>query len=186
MKYLIIGLGNIGAEYATTRHNVGFMVLDRLAAAQDATFRTDRLAAVAVCKYRGRTLHLIKPTTYMNCSGRAVRYWLQQLKVPLDKSLVIVDDIALPFGSLRMRARGAAAGHNGLKDIEEQLGTQAYPRLRLGIGDDFMPGRQADYVLAPFTAQEQAALPDSLTQACSMAYAFCTLGIERTMNQYNR
>ncbi len=185
MKYLIIGLGNIGAEYALTRHNAGFMVLDQLAAEQGATFRTERLAAVAVCRYRSRTLHLVKPTTYMNHSGRAVRYWCQQLKLPLDNSLVIVDDIALPFGCLRMRARGAAAGHNGLKDIEAQLGTRAYPRLRIGIGNDFVPGRQADYVLAPFTTQEQAALPDCLAQACSMVYAFCTLGIQRTMNQYN-
>ncbi|MEL6152626.1 MAG: aminoacyl-tRNA hydrolase [Bacteroidota bacterium] len=186
MKHLIIGLGNLGPEYTATRHNIGFMLVDQLAAAQGVSFRPERLAAMATCKYRGRTLYLAKPSTYMNHSGRAVRYWLQQLKIPVEKSLVIVDDIALPFGKLRMRARGAAAGHNGLKDIEAQLSTQAYPRLRFGIGNDFHPGQQAAYVLEQFTDQEQAALATPLAQACKMVYAFCTLGIERTMNQYNQ
>ena len=185
MKYLIVGLGNVGAEYAHTRHNIGFLVLDQLAQAHEATFRAQRLAAVAHYPYRGRQLYLVKPTTYMNHSGKAVRYWLQQLKVPVDHSLVVVDDVALPFGKLRMRPQGSSAGHNGLKSIEALLGTQAYPRLRIGIGDDFPQGHQADYVLAPFTAQEQAALPAPIAQACQMMEAFCTRGIERTMEQYN-
>jgi len=168
-----------------TRHNIGFMVLDQLAKEQQVTFRTDRLAARATCLYRGRTLQLIKPTTYMNQSGRAVHYWLQRLKLPLDRSLVIVDDLALPLGRLRMRAQGTPAGHNGLKSIEASLGTSAYPRLRIGIGHNFAKGRQSDYVLSPFQAQEREALVTPLAQACAMVYAFCTLGIERAMAQCN-
>lgn len=185
MKYLIVGLGNVGTEYTHTRHNVGFMVLDQLAKVQEATFQLDQLAALATCKYRGRTLCLIKPTTYMNHSGRAVGYWLNKLKLPVAQSLVVVDDVALPFGKLRMRAQGAAAGHNGLKSIEASLGSQVYPRLRMGIGCDFPKGHQADYVLAPFTVEELETLPASIDQACQMIYAFCTLGIVRTMEQYN-
>ena len=185
MKYLIIGLGNIGSAYALTRHNIGFMALDQLAHDRGISFQADRLAATATCRYRGRTLHLIKPSTYMNNSGRAVHYWLHKLKLPAEKSLVIVDDLALAFGKLRMRPQGAAAGHNGLKSIEASLGTAAYPRLRMGIGHRFAPGQQADYVLGRFDAGEQAALPQPLTQACEMIYAFCTLGIERTMAQWN-
>jgi len=185
MKYLIVGLGNVGTEYAYTRHNVGFMVLDQLAKVQGIAFQPDRLAALAVCKYRGRTLCLVKPTTYMNHSGRAVGYWLNQLKLPVEQSLVVVDDVALPFGKLRMRAQGAAAGHNGLKSIEASLGTQSYPRLRVGIGNDFPKGRQADYVLAPFTAKELETLSAPIEQACQMIDAFCTLGIARTMEWYN-
>ena len=185
MKYLIVGLGNIGTEYALTRHNVGFMVLDQLAQAHEATFQDQRLAAVAYYSYYGYQLYLIKPTTYMNHSGKAARYWLQQHKVPIDRSLVVVDDIALPLGKIRLRPQGANAGHNGLKSIETLLGTQVYPRLRVGIGHDFRPGQRADYVLAPFTAQEQATLPTLINQACKMIHAFCTLGIERTMAQYN-
>jgi PTH1 family peptidyl-tRNA hydrolase len=154
MKYLIVGLGNVGTEYVYTRHNVGFMVLDQLAKVQGVTFQLDRLATLAVCKYRGRTLFLVKPTTYMNHSGRAVGYWLNKLKLPITQSLVVVDDVALPFGKSRMRAQGTAAGHNGLKSIEAILGTQTYPRLRMGIGCDFPKGHQADYVLAPFTSTE--------------------------------
>lgn len=186
MKYLIAGLGNVGHEYALTRHNVGFMVLDQLAKVKGVTFQPDRLAAWATYKYRGRILCLIKPTTYMNHSGRAMDYWLNQLKLPVEQSLVVVDDVALPFGKLRMRTQGSAAGHNGLKSIEASLGTQAYPRLRVGIGNDFPKGRQADYVLAPFTEKELEALPAPIDQACQMIHAFCTLGIARTMEQYNR
>ena len=185
MKYLLIGLGNIGPEYTDTRHNVGFRVLDQLAQTHQATFQEQRLASVAHCAYRGRQLYLAKPTTYMNHSGKAVRYWLQHLQVPLERSLVIVDDIALPFGKLRLRPQGTHAGHNGLKSIESLLGTPTYPRLRIGIDHNFRPGQQAAYVLTPFTAQEQAALPTRIDQACQMLQAFCTLGIERTMAQYN-
>jgi PTH1 family peptidyl-tRNA hydrolase len=186
MKYLIVGLGNVGTEYAFTRHNMGFMVLDQLARMQKTVFHSDRLATLATFQYRGRTLCLIKPTTYMNHSGRAVDYWRNKLKLPVEQSLVIVDDIALPLGTLRMRTQGTTAGHNGLKSIEASLGTQAYPRLRMGIGNDFPKGRQADYVLAPFTAKERDTLPTLIDQACQTIYAFCTLGIARTMEQYNR
>lgn len=185
MKYLIAGLGNVGTEYAFTRHNMGFMVLDQLAKVREAVFQPDRLAALAICQYRGRTLCLIKPTTYMNHSGRALGYWLNQLKIPVEQSLVVVDDLALPLGKLRMRTQGKAAGHNGLKSIEANVGTHAYPRLRLGIGHDFPKGYQADYVLAPFTAKEQEVLPALIDQACQAIYAFCTLGIARAMEQYN-
>jgi len=185
MKYLIVGLGNIGAEYAVTRHNMGFMVLDQLAKGHATTFQSGRWATWATCQHRGRTLCLLKPTTYMNHSGRAVNYWLAQLKIPVERSLVVVDDIALPLGKLRMRPQGAAAGHNGLKSIETSLGTPVYPRLRMGIGRDFSQGRQADYVLAPFTAKELEALADPIHKACQMIHAFCTLGIVRTMDQYN-
>ena len=185
MKYLLIGLGNIGSQYADTRHNIGFMTLDALAQAHEASFQEQRLAAVTHYRYRGRQLYLIKPNTYMNNSGKAVRYWLQHLQVPIERSLVIVDDVALPFGKLRMRPQGSSAGHNGLKSIEAMVGSQAYPRLRIGIGQDFPKGRQADYVLAPFTAQERAALSTHIDHACQVVQAFCTLGIEQTMTQYN-
>jgi peptidyl-tRNA hydrolase, PTH1 family len=185
MKYLIVGLGNVGPEYEYTRHNVGFMVLNQLAKVQEVTFQPDRLAALATYKYCGRTRCFIKPATYMNHSGRAVSYWLHKLKLPIAQSLVVVDDVALPFGKLRMRAQGAAAGHNGLKSIEAILGTQAYPRLRMGIGHDFPKGHQADYVLSPFTAHELEILPTFIEQACQMIDSFCTLGIARTMEQYN-
>ncbi len=185
MKYLIVGLGNVGHEYAFTRHNVGFMVLDQLARMQKTVFQPDRLAALATCQYRGRTFCLIKPTTYMNHSGRAVGYWLNKLKLPVEQSLVVVDDVVLPLGKLRMRTQGKAAGHNGLQSIEASVGTQAYPRLRLGIGNDFPKGHQADYVLAPFTAKEQEVLPTLIDQACQAIYVFCTLGIARAMEQYN-
>ena len=185
MKYLLVGLGNIGTEYTLTRHNIGFMVLDQLAQAHGVSFEEKRLAAVAHYRYRGRQLYLIKPNTYMNNSGKAVRYWLQHLQVPLERSLVIVDDVALPFGKLRIRSQGSSAGHNGLKSIEAMVGSRAYPRLRMGIGQDFPKGRQADYVLAPFTAREQAALPAHIDLACEIVQAFCTSGIEQTMAQYN-
>jgi PTH1 family peptidyl-tRNA hydrolase len=185
MKYLIVGLGNVGAEYALTRHNIGFMVLDELAETHAATFQIDRLATLASFKYRGRVLYLLKPNTYMNHSGRAVSYWLNQLKIPVAQSLVVLDDIALPLGKLRMRPQGSSAGHNGLKSVEASLGTQAYPRLRIGIGSDFSKGRQAEYVLSQFTQQEQEALKAPMAQACQSIYSFCALGVVRTMEQYN-
>ena len=185
MKYLIVGLGNVGTEYAMTRHNIGCMVLDQLAQGHKATWQVQRFAAVAHCTYRGRQLCLVKPTTYMNHSGKAVHYWLHKLKLPIERSLVVVDDVALPFGKLRLRAQGASGGHNGLKSIATWLGTSSYPRLRVGIGHDFRPGQQADYVLAPFTAQEQVALPTHIEEACQVIQAFGMLGIEQTMAQYN-
>ncbi len=185
MKYLIAGLGNIGAEYELTRHNAGFLVLDQLAGQHKAGFTTERLAAHAKINYRGRALHLIKPTTFMNLSGKAVSYWLEELKVPKQNILVVVDEIALPFGSLRLRPKGSAAGHNGLKSIEEFLQGQDYPRLRFGVGDHFPKGRQVEHVLSNFSNEEFKQLPDVLIKATQMVLAFCTVGIEKTMSEFN-
>ena len=185
MKYLIVGLGNIGPEYAETRHNIGFMVVDELAKQKDASFEIDRLAYKAEVKHKGRTLHLIKPTTYMNLSGKAVRSWMNELKVPLENVLIVVDELALPFGTLRMRAKGSSAGHNGLKNIEQLLGTSKYPRLRFGIGDEFSKGKQIDYVLGEFTSDEQIELSGLIEKSCDMILSFASIGIQRTMNQFN-
>lgn len=185
MKYLITGLGNIGAEYELTRHNIGFLVLDQLADQQSAKFDHSRFANKAEFKFKGRQIHLVKPTTYMNLSGKAVNFWLNELKIPKENLLVITDDIALPFAKLRMRAKGSSAGHNGLKNIEELTGGQNYPRLKFGIGDDFHKGRQVDYVLSNFSKQEFEELPFAINKAIDMILGFCTIGITRTMNQYN-
>lgn len=185
MKYLITGLGNPGAEYELTRHNVGFLVLDQLADKQKAVFNVDRHAEKAEFKYKGRTIHLIKPTTFMNLSGKAIAYWLQELKIEKENLLVVVDDIALPFGSLRLRTKGSAAGHNGLKNIELVLNGQNYSRLRFGVGDAFHKGQQVDYVLSNFTQPEFAALPPIIEKANEMILSFCTIGAERTMNFFN-
>ena len=151
MKYLIAGLGNIGPEYELTRHNAGFLILDQLADMHKTDFTTERLAMHTEIKHKGRSIHLIKPTTYMNLSGKAIAYWLQELKVAKENLLVVVDEIALPFGSLRMRGKGSAAGHNGLKNIELTLNGQDYSRLRVGVGDNYSKGRQVDYVLSNFS-----------------------------------
>ncbi|MFA0960751.1 aminoacyl-tRNA hydrolase [Roseivirga sp. BDSF3-8] len=185
MKYLIAGLGNIGPEYEDTRHNIGFITLDKLAAKHEATFEHSRHAFVTEIKHKGRSIHLIKPTTYMNLSGKAVSYWMNELKVPAERLMVITDDIALPFGKLRLRAKGSSAGHNGLKDIEKCLGSQKYPRLKFGIGDDFGKGQQVDYVLGRFSREQFDELPFALDKACDMVYGFTTTGIDRTMSQYN-
>jgi PTH1 family peptidyl-tRNA hydrolase len=185
MKYLIAGLGNIGPEYELTRHNIGFLVLDQLADHHKASFVLDRLAEKSEFKFKGRSIHLIKPTTYMNLSGKAVTYWMQELKIPRENLLVIVDDIALPFGSLRMRTKGSSAGHNGLKSIEALLPGQDYSRLRFGIGDQFGKGQQVDYVLSNFTRQELDQLPDLMSRANEMVVSFCTIGPAHTMSQFN-
>jgi peptidyl-tRNA hydrolase, PTH1 family len=186
MKYLIAGLGNIGPEYELTRHNVGFLVLDRLADNHKINFATERLADRAELKYKGRQLHLIKPNTYMNLSGKAVAYWLQELKIPKENLLVIVDDLALPFGTLRLRQKGSAAGHNGLKNIEQLLGGQDYSRLRFGIGNNFSKGQQVDFVLSDFEQEEFTALPAVMDKSIEMILSFCTIGVERTMNFFNK
>lgn len=185
MKYLIAGLGNIGSEYELTRHNIGFLTLDRLAEKEDISFTHSRHANIAEYKSKGRQIHLVKPTTYMNLSGKAVAYWLQELKIPKERLLVVVDDIALPFGKLRMRAKGSAAGHNGLKNIEQLTGGANYARLKMGIGDDFHPGQQVDYVLSNFSKSEFDELPFIMDRAIDMINSFCTIGITRTMNQFN-
>lgn len=185
MKYLVVGLGNIGAEYELTRHNIGFLVLDRLADVKNATYEPARYGDQAVIKHKGRSIYLIKPSTYMNLSGKAVNYWLTTLKIPKEQLLVVVDDIALPFGKLRMRPKGSDAGHNGMKSIEQLTGGNNYPRLRFGIGDDFHKGQQVDYVLSKFSQDEFETLPEKMDKAIEMILSFCTIGISRTMNQFN-
>ena len=185
MKYLIVGLGNIGAEYAATRHNIGFKVLDALAEASNTVFSSQRYGSVAELKHKGRTFILLKPSTYMNLSGKAVSYWLKAEKIPQENLLVVVDDIALPFGTIRIRAKGSDGGHNGLKNIAELLGTNAYARLRFGIGGDFPKGMQIDYVLGEWTKEEATALPERTKVAAEAIKAFGTIGLERTMNQFN-
>ncbi|BDC98923.1 aminoacyl-tRNA hydrolase [Persicobacter psychrovividus] len=185
MKYLIVGLGNIGPEYELTRHNIGFLTLDRLADSKNVAFQTDRLAFKTEYKFKGRHIHLIKPTTYMNLSGKAVRHWMNELKIPKENVLVIVDDLALPFGKLRMRAKGSAAGHNGLKNIEELTGGQNYARLKFGIGNEFSKGKQVDFVLGKFEGGDLAELPLFMDKAIEMIHGFCSIGINRTMSQYN-
>lgn len=185
MKFLIAGLGNIGPQYELTRHNIGFLTLDRLADVKQVEFVTSRLADTAELRYKGRQLHLIKPNTYMNLSGKAINYWLQELHIPKENLLVVVDDLALPFGQLRMRARGSSAGHNGLGNIEETIGGQDYARLRMGIGSSFLKGQQVDYVLSNFEAEELQQLPAFMDKAIEAILAFCTIGVERAMNLHN-
>jgi peptidyl-tRNA hydrolase, PTH1 family len=185
MKYLIAGLGNIGPEYELTRHNIGFLVLDQLADQQQVSFSLDRLAEKSEFKHKGRVIHMIKPTTYMNLSGKAITYWLQELKIPRENLLVIVDDLALPFGTLRLRTKGSSAGHNGLKNIEALLPGQEYSRLRFGIGNEFGKGQQVDYVLSNFTQEEFEKLPEFMKKANEMVLSYCTIGAARTMSQYN-
>ncbi len=186
MKYLIAGLGNIGPEYELTRHNIGFLVLDRLLDVHGSgDFSQDRHAFVSELKYKGRTLNLIKPTTYMNLSGKAVRYWMDELSVSKENLMVVTDDIALDYGVIRMRKKGSAGGHNGLKNIEQLIGGQDYPRLRFGVGDDFNKGKQVDYVLSPFDKKEIDELVLNMDRAIDAILAFCTIGIDRAMSQYN-
>ncbi|MBE8722356.1 aminoacyl-tRNA hydrolase [Sphingobacterium pedocola] len=185
MNFLIVGLGNIGREYADTRHNIGFMVADELAKQAGTTWSTLKLAFYTEFKQRGHNVFVIKPTTFMNLSGKAVNYWMQQLKVPIQNVLVIVDDLAIPFGSLRIKPKGSAAGHNGLKSIEALCGGQVYPRLRFGIGDNYPKGRQIDYVLGPFDKDEQKDLPALIEHAVKMCHSFINIGIELTMTNLN-
>ena len=185
MKYLIVGLGNIGDEYRNTRHNIGFMVLDALAKASNIVFKDGRYGATTTLSVKGRQLLLLKPSTYMNLSGNAVRYWMQQEKIPLENVLVVVDDLALPFGSLRLKGKGSDAGHNGLKHIAATLGTQNYARLRFGIGNDFPKGAQIDFVLGEFGEEDRKLLPERLELAGEIVKSFCLAGLNIPMNQYN-
>ena len=186
MKYLVVGLGNIGSEYAETRHNIGFRVLDALAEASNISFTTVRYGAMATLKHRGRTLLLLKPSTYMNLSGKAVRYWMEQEKIPIENILIISDDIALPFGQLRMRKKGSAGGHNGLKNISELLGREDYARMRFGVGGDFPKGHQVDYVLGEWTDEEQKAMPERLKIFGDAILSFACAGVDLTMNTFNK
>ena len=185
MKYLIAGLGNIGPKYELTRHNIGFLVIDQLADEHGVDFTPSRYADKAEFKHKGRSMHLIKPTTYMNLSGKAVAYWMQSLAIPKENLLVIVDELALPFGTLRMRTKGSAGGHNGLKNIEETLGHQEYSRLRFGIGSEYNKGHQVDYVLSNFSQEEFNALPPLIKKANEMILSFTTVGPEKTMSLFN-
>lgn len=186
MKYLIVGLGNIGSEYADTRHNIGFMILDAYAKASNISFSTERYGDVARMRLKNKQLVLLKPSTYMNLSGAAVRYWMQKENIQLDNILVLVDDIALPFGAIRLRTSGSDAGHNGLKDIAAQLGTQAYARLKFGIGNDFPRGCQVDYVLGKFTPEQQQLLPERIKIADDCVSEFVLAGAARAMCKYNK
>lgn len=185
MKYLIVGLGNIGPEYAGTRHNIGFMVLDAWSEAAGFSFKTQRYGDVAEIRLKNQRLVLLKPSTYMNLSGDAVRYWMQKEKIDLSHVLVVVDDIALPFGAIRLRSKGADGGHNGLKDIGAKLGSQAFARLRFGVGNDFPQGMQIDYVLGRPTAEQASFLPERTQVAVEAIKAFCLSGAEFAMTHYN-
>jgi len=184
-KFLIVGLRNIGAEYANTRHNIGFKVLDFLANKEKLDFQTVKLGALATYKFKGRQLFLLKPNTYMNLSGKAVQYWLQKEKIPLENLLVITDDLNLPFGTIRIKAKGSDGGHNGLKNINQVLNTQEYARFRFGISDAFKKGQQVDYVLGEWTDEEKQKLPERLEKASDAIKAFVTIGLNQTMSDFN-
>jgi len=185
MKYLIVGLGNIGAEYRDTRHNIGFMILDALAKASNISFTTERYGDVARMRLKNKQLVLLKPSTYMNLSGNAVRYWKEKEGIDTDHLLILVDDLALPFGTVRIKPRGSDAGHNGLKNIAQMLGTDTYPRLRFGIGNDFPRGCQIEYVLGAFTLDQRQQLPTRIDVAIEALRSFCLAGIQTAMNTYN-
>ncbi|MFD2145551.1 aminoacyl-tRNA hydrolase [Mucilaginibacter antarcticus] len=186
MKYLVVGLGNIGPEYADTRHNIGFVILNELAKQEGVKFNNMRLAYYTEVSHKGRTLHLIKPTTYMNLSGKAMNHWMNELKIPVENVLVLVDDIALPLGTLRLKPKGSAAGHNGLKHIEATLGHNNYARLRFGVGDNYPKGRQVDYVLSGFDDDEQPELPALIDRSIEMIKSFAAIGTELTMTKFNK
>ena len=183
--YLVVGLGNIGAEYANTRHNMGFMILDAWAQASNVLFKTDRYGDVAEVSFKGRWFVLLKPSTYMNLSGNAVRYWMQQLHLPLENLIVISDDLALPFGTLRMRANGSSGGHNGLEDISRKLESDQWARIRIGIGNGFARGGQVDYVLGALSKEELAQVPALASRVIQGIKDVSTIGLQRAMNTVN-
>ena len=185
MKYLIVGLGNIGYEYDGTRHNIGFRVVDALAQAQGATFQDKRYGFVCKTRVKNAELLLLKPSTYMNLSGNAVRYWMQQEKIPVENVLIIVDDLSLPVGAIRMKQNGSDAGHNGLKHIAQMLSTQNYNRLKFGIGNDFPRGAQVDFVLSRFCAEDEQTVNEKALVACDAIKAFALSGIQFAMCNYN-
>lgn len=184
-KYLIVGLGNIGAEYANTRHNIGFKVLDYLAKKESLDFQTVKLGSLAEYKFKGRTFLLLKPNTYMNLSGKAVQYWMEKEKIPLENIFVITDDLNLSFGTIRIKPKGSDGGHNGLKNINLILNTNQYARFRFGISDEFKKGKQVDYVLGEWNATENEALPERLETASEVIKSFGTAGLENTMTSFN-
>ena len=184
-KFLVVGLGNIGSKYANTRHNIGFKVLDHLASEEDLDFDTIKLGDVTTYKFKGRAFILLKPSTYMNLSGKAVKYWMTKEKIAIENLLIITDDINLPFGTLRIKTKGSHGGHNGLKDIQDTLNTSMYNRFRFGISDDFSKGRQVDYVLSDWGKEEEADLPERLDKSIEVIKSFGTAGIAITMNTFN-
>ena len=185
MKYLIVGLGNPGVKYENTRHNIGFKVLDGLVKSSNASFKEEKYAYYACIKHKSRSYHLIKPTTFMNLSGKALNYWMQHLKVKVENVLVVTDDIALPFGVIRLRGKGSDGGHNGLKDINYYLGHTKYARLRFGVGDQFLKGQQAQYVLSKWTTDEAKNLAERIHHAKNMVLAFGYIGLDQTMCDFN-
>ena len=185
MNYLIVGLGNIGVEYANTRHNMGFMVLDAWAQASNISFESGRYGSTATVSFKGRKFHLLKPSTYMNLSGKAVRYWMNELKIPVENLLVISDDLNIPFGTLRLRKNGSAGGHNGLTNINELIGTQEYARIRVGIGNEFGRGQQVDYVLGALSKEEMEEMPSVCKRVIDGVKAWATIGPDRAMNTVN-
>lgn len=186
MKFLIVGLGNIGAEYDATRHNIGFDVADAFVIKHGGHFKVERLAAVAEVKWKGKIFVVIKPTTFMNLSGKAVKYWMDKEKIAIENVLVVVDEMALPIETLRLRGAGSHAGHNGLRNIQEVLNTNAYPRLRFGIGNDFPKGRQIEFVLGRWTPDELPYVKDKILKSIDVIESFASVGIDRTMTQFNK
>lgn len=184
-RFLVVGLGNIGPEYAETRHNIGFKVLDLLSEKESFDFKKVKWGAMGTFKYKGRSVLCLKPSTYMNLSGKAVRYWMEKEKIPLDNILIITDDINLPFGRLRLRTQGSHGGHNGLKDVQYVLNTSKYNRFRFGVGSEFSKGKQVEYVLGAWNAEENAALPERLEKSTHLVRSFVFAGVKNTMNQFN-
>jgi len=184
-KFLIVGLGNIGPKYNETRHNIGFKILDELAKKEDVTFEIDKLGSISSFRFKGRTFILLKPSTFMNLSGKAVKYWLNKEKIGIENLLVITDDLNLDFGTIRLKGKGSDGGHNGLKDIQEQLNTTKYPRLRFGVGNGFSRGRQVDYVLGTWDKDETPLLPERIEKCCEAIKSFGTAGLSNTMNTFN-
>lgn len=184
-KYLIVGLGNIGEEYKNTRHNIGFKVLDTLAQKEGVTFENKKLGAITKFKFKGRTFILLKPSTYMNLSGKAVKYWLTKENISLENTLIICDDLNIPFGTIRLKAKGSDGGHNGLKNINIVLNSQNYPRFRFGVGAEFKKGKQVDYVLGKWNEDELSKLPERLEKSCALIKSFGTAGLANTMSEFN-
>ncbi|RNC91978.1 MAG: aminoacyl-tRNA hydrolase [Allomuricauda sp.] len=184
-KFLIVGLGNIGEDYVDTRHNIGFQILDALAAQENLDFETAKLGDLTTFKYKGRSALLLKPATYMNLSGKAVRYWIDKEGIPLENALIITDDINLPFGALRLKTKGSDGGHNGLKSVQNLLQTSNYNRFRFGVGAEFSKGQQVDYVLGKWNDDENRALPERLKKSTALVRSFIFAGTKNTMNQFN-
>lgn len=184
-KFLIVGLGNVGEKYHNTRHNIGFKIVDEVAKTHNTTFTTEKLGDIASFRYKGRTFMLLKPNTFMNLSGKALKYWMQKEKIALENVLVITDDLNIDFGTIRVKAKGSDGGHNGLKDIQEKLGTNKYPRFRFGVGNNYSKGRQVDYVLGEWSKEEESILIERLPKSAEVVISFGTAGLANTMNSFN-